>query len=249
MAVELPLRVGLGQSCSIGLDVQAIYLSGGFLDRIIEAWHNLCGFPKNSRDILPRNRVLLDLDTTAGPSFHGDQSAFLVADPVLSFGWGMIQSAQFNLGGQALCAIPLGLGGGVAGTGLPQLGLAVSADWWPLAWLGVHGLSGAVLPLESFKPHGPWPMIQARLSFIANFGWEVQPYLDFNLRTSPIQTTVYDRFGDYFARPNTDLRFGLLWAGSAARQRGEFGAFTVQEDPFTHNSSDVSLQGGAAFRL
>jgi hypothetical protein len=241
--------VGLGEGWSAGLQLKLSYLSGGFLDTAIDTFHGWFGFPTNGREKLPRDRLLLDLDTFNGFGFHRDQPVWMLADPVLALTYNLLDLTDLGLQFVTQLSLPLGLGAGLTGSDLPVLTEGVYVDAWPAWWLGLHAAIGVILPGEILRSPGASAMFQARLAVVGNFGWDILPYVEFTYQSSPIQTDIYEGDSDYFARPNSDLYFGIIIAWPEARQRGDYGAFTIQEDPFTHNGADVTFQGSGAFRL
>ena len=249
LSLELPVRWGLGEGWALGLDLQAGYLSGGFMDVFINTWHGWFGFPNNFREALPPNRVRVSLETNSGIDYHFDTARWFLADPLVSLVWGPVQERRFKLALQLTGSLPLGLGNELAGRPWPQIATGLNTDWWLFDWLGLHAQAGFILPIEVFWTPNMHPMGQLRLSIIINPGWDIMPFLDFNLHTSPVETDLFEGSTDYFGLPNTDLRFGIIICAGPGRGLGEYGALTIQEDPFTHNSSDVSLQAGGAFSL
>jgi hypothetical protein len=249
LSLSLPVLVGLGQGWSIGGQLKFVRLWGGFMDPLIETFHGWFNFPNNAREQLPDNRVCIDLDTANGYSYHLNEARWLAADPVFVLGYSPWQAADGALQLIGQLSLPLSRGAGITGSPLPVLGLGLYGDWWPANWLGIHSAAGVILPAEALQARGPLPMYQARLALIGNFGGDVLPFVEFTFQSSPIQSGLMDAAGDYFARPNSDLYFGIVIAGPDARKAGNFGAVTIQEDPFTHNSADVSFQGTGAFSI
>ncbi len=250
LSLELPVSWGLTDGISLELDLQVQYIWGGFLDGIIEGFHGLFGFPNGGREEVPAGQVVVDVDTRNGYSLKLEGPALLVSDPVLGAAFRLVRTPFLGLTGRAMAAVPLGLGKGLAGNGLPQLGAGVYADLRPAGGLSIHAMAGGVLPLESFGWTGPrpYPLFQARASVLARLGRVALLFVDLNFRTSPTRGYILDGGKDLFGQPNADLLVGLVFSGPAARREGRFGSFSVQEDPITHNASDIRFLASGAFR-
>jgi len=250
ISLEAPISYGLTDGVSLELDLQIQYIWGGFLDGIIDGFHGLFGFPNNSRKDIEFGNVTIDVDTKNGYSLKLSEPALLVSDPVFGAAFRMVRVPRFDVTGRVIGTLPLGLGRGLAGTSLPQLGAGVYIDWRPVSRISAHALLAGVLPLESigWTEARPFPMAHARLSALVELSRRVFLFVDFNFKSSPIRGTVYDGDVDFFHQPNADLLVGFVVSGRKARSDGRFGAFSVQEDPFSHNSSDIRFIGTGAFR-
>lgn len=249
-SLELPLAYGLTDTVSLELDLQVQYLSGGFLDIVIESFHGLFGFPNGGRELFDRNRVEVDIPTMNGFDLRMDSSALLVADPVFGVGLGLAKTDRTTLTGRLLAALPLGLGAGLSGAELPQLGAALYAGWMPHSRITVNASVGGVLPLESFgwTASKPYPTAHARASILAEAAPGFFLLADFNFRTSPISSTIRYDGVDFYAMPNADLLIAFVFTGRKEKERGLFGSFSFQEDPFSHNAADIGFKGSGAFR-
>ncbi|MGE0432248.1 MAG: DUF3187 family protein [Planctomycetota bacterium] len=79
----LQLRAGLGDGWDAGLELAVIHRHGGFLDALVEDFHNLIGELQLGRDQVPRNRVHIELRDSLGTRIVADTTATGLADPVL----------------------------------------------------------------------------------------------------------------------------------------------------------------------
>lgn len=249
LSLELPAAYGISGRTSIVLDVQALYLWGGLLDGTIEGFHGLFGFLNGGREYFDRNQVEIDIPTRNGFRLGADRPVLLISDPVLGAAFRLRESRRLTATGRLFAALPLGLGKGLAGSDLPQLGAGAYADWRAGPRFTATGSAGAVLPFESFGWSGtnPHPTAQARLSALIEIMGGLFLFADFNLRTSPIRAYVVDGDRDFFALPNLDLLVGFLFSGGKDRADGTYASFAVREDSFGNNASDIGFMAAAAF--
>jgi hypothetical protein len=243
LSLEMPVSYGLNDLVSLELDLQVQYLWGGFLDRTIEWWHALFGFPNSGREYFPANEAVVHVPTRNGFTLVADGPAFLLSDPVLGVGIRLMETPAFAAAGRCFAAIPAGLGKGLAGSDLPQVGAGAYAAWYAAPGLTLTASAGAVLPLETFGWSGtsPYPVAQFRLSAIAGSIRGRALFADLNLKTSPLSGHVYDGDTNFFAKPNADLLIGLVLIPSGIRRTGGFRSFAVREGPFSGNGSDIGF--------
>lgn len=251
IAVELPISYGLTDGVSLEVDIQVQYLWGGFLDGVIEGYHDLFGFPNAGREHIERGQVTVDVNTENGYLLRLSEAALLVSDPVLGAAFALARGPKLDLTARAMAALPLGLGRGLSGADMPQLGAGLYADWRAARRVSAHLAAGGVLPLESLDGTGPqpYPMAHLRASALVELGSRAFLFIDLNLKTSPIRGDLLDGDRDLFHEPNADLLIGLVFSSPALRASGRFASFSVQEDPFSHNASDIRFLGTGAFRF
>jgi len=250
LSLELPLSYGLTDTISLEMDLQFQYLWGGKLDAVIESFHGLFGFLNGGREIFNRDRLEINIPTLSGFDLRAASPSFLVSDPIFGVALGLVKTNQTALTGRIFTAVPLGLGAGLSGAELPQIGSGLYLSWTPLPRFGVNASLGGILPLESFgwTASHPFPMAQARLSVLAEAIPGLFLFIDLNFHSSPIRTDFIYSDTDLFAVPNADLLIGFLFTGRSDNRSGRYGSFTFQEDPITHNASDITFIGTGAFR-
>lgn len=251
-ALELPLEYGLDAANAIGIDLQLFCYAGGFMDRFIAAYHTFFGFPNNSRDNMPDNRLLIDLPTGNGFNLYADSPKFGLSDPILWYSGRIYDDAKIQLTGTVLATLPLGLSSGLGGTNWTQVALALSASWEPTANLVLHANSCLNVPLETFSASGgrPFVQFQARSGVMFALVGDFWCGMDIAFRSSPLgNIPVAKDYGQVFNMPAADLQVSLLWHGRQGATRNGIAAFTVQEDPISHNASDVGFIATGAFRF
>jgi len=247
-AFEVPASIGLGKGLALGIDIQFQYITGGFLDSTIEGFHSLFGFPSNNRESFPKNDLIVNIPTNNGFSLQADHPELLVSDPQIFLQAGLFKQGTVTLSALLIGSFPIYLSDGLAGTTLPQLGTGAYLDWNPLPWLLLRANSGVVVPFDVFVPvngQTPHPYGMARLSGLFNLGSSIFLFLDFNLRGSAITTNIKTGNSDFFAIPNADMLVGFIFSGN--NTKGTFGSFTVQEDPFSNNASDITFIWSGGF--
>ncbi|MFA6507762.1 MAG: DUF3187 family protein, partial [Treponemataceae bacterium] len=150
LSLELPVSYGLTDMISLEMDLQFQYLWGGKLDALVEAFHGLFGFLNGGREIFNRDRLEITIPTLSGFDLRAASPALLVSDPLLGVALRLVKTDQTALTGRIFTALPLGLGAGLYGAELPQLGSGLYFCWTPHPRFGINASVGGILPLESF---------------------------------------------------------------------------------------------------
>jgi hypothetical protein len=157
-----------------GIEVPYVRHSSGFLDGLVEEWHEALGMPQSGRDALPRDRLrffyargsraLVDLrDATGG-----------VGDVRLLAAWPLVQRERLATSLRASLKLPTGDAGRLLGSGAADLALSLAAGCGRCgARRGWHAHGGAILlgRGDVLREH------QRSVAFFggAGVGWRVLP--------------------------------------------------------------------------
>ena len=89
--ITLDFRYGITRSIEFGIQVPYVSVSGGFLDGIIESFHDATGSSQGLRPVEPRNRLLYFYEKDGKQRFFRDSSLQGLGDIRLSGGWQLYQ--------------------------------------------------------------------------------------------------------------------------------------------------------------
>ena len=144
---NLRLRYGLKQRLEIGLDIPYISHQGGFLDKFIDDFHDLFGFPDGGRDQAPRNRLIHSYERQGISQGFLQNSAHGWGDLRLSAGWQLRRADQAALATALRLSLKLPTGDSdqLLGSGSTDLALTLSeqrrffSDYGPIMLFGSLG--------------------------------------------------------------------------------------------------------------
>lgn len=251
-SLQLPIEYGIDDNNAFGLNLQFFCYTGGFLDPVISSYHNLFGFPVNSRDQMPENRLLIDVPTANGFRLYADTPNFCLADPVLWYTRNIFSDHKIHVSSSILAAIPLGLSSGLGGLSFPQIAISVSGLWEPTKTLFVHAKTGLNLPFESLSSTNTnaFMQFQGRTGIIFALAGDVWCGIDVNVLSSPLgNTAVTKDYGAIFNQSSADLFVSLIWRSKKGITKNGLLSFSVEEDPLSHNAPDVGFITTGAFRF
>lgn len=141
---------GLGEGIEVSAELPVRYISGGFMDGLIEWFHNAFGLPSEGRDKYPRNRMVFAVNLTgkdngwisAGASQRGWNLGNLVVG--LSFRIGAFKRLGMDAIGTLNVKLPTGTRTEFFGGQAADYGLAFSLGK-KLGRFHVYGCAGLVL--------------------------------------------------------------------------------------------------------
>lgn len=250
VGLELSAAWGLSDRISLEFNAEVHYLWGGLFDGLIAGFHEAFGFPNAGRELFDAGDVSIYVKTRNGYTLYADEAMLLVSDPAFGAAFRLIARRDFSLTARAAGTVPLSLGKGFSGSELPQALAGFYLDWRPARRSSLHASAGGILPFESFGLTGtnPRPLLQSRISGFFDIGNGFLFFADFNLKTSPIDGEIYEGNVNFFGLPSADLLIGVAFAGPRERREGRYFGFAIQEDPISHNSTDVGFIWAGAFR-
>lgn len=221
----------------LGVDVPAVYQSGGMLDRVIDEFHQLFGLPEGDRPVLPIDAVQILYEDQRGTRFDVRGDDWGLGETHLHVGRSLRQSDHRFSAVRAHVKLPTGstrrlLGSGTLGAGVEWHTLA-RTTWRGrgLTWFGGAGvqwhdgsdvLSDRVNRFAGFGHVGARLFLRPAVSAVVQLDMHT-PYFDSDL----------DGLENAFA-----VTFGARWQ----RRRGDAFEFTVYEDVVPRSVPDVVFQ-------
>lgn len=141
-------RWGVWDRLDTDVEIPFLYFTGGFLDPLIKAFHNVFGFSQGGRDEVPDNQFRYDTIVDGAPLYHvAKPGRFAISDMVLNARY-RLHSDEGRWPAIVLKAsvkLPTGSSAGGFGSGHLDYGgsLLIEKDW---ARFSAYGNIGAVIP-------------------------------------------------------------------------------------------------------
>jgi hypothetical protein len=210
-----------------GFDMRLVSFYEGFLDSAIEYFHGLFGFPNAGRGLFLQNQIYVNIPNNNGISLFLDKPAVAFGDIDLWGKWTFFEDKTISLAGMGAFKIPTGRLETLSGSNYPDMGLELLADMRLLWWLTCYGQAGVVFPLngKSFAMFNGLACLEFNMS--AFFSFLVQ----MNIKTSPLSSNV-----KRYTLPQTNMLAGFKF-----RRRGYTWQFYVEENAFTAQGTDITI--------
>jgi hypothetical protein len=165
---NLMLEYGLNSGWELGLEIPFLHFEGGFLDAFVQGFHNAFGFPNGGRDKVANGQFTYDVSQSGTNLYRVNPDTFGVSDFVfhakkLFFDERALTPA---LAGTLSFKIPTGDRGEGLGSGMPDIGVNLSAEkhykrFHSYANLGAVALGASSLGFEPFKNDFVWHWMAA----------------------------------------------------------------------------------------
>jgi hypothetical protein len=185
--------VGVGHGLEVGLDVPMISRFGGFLDPFIDDVEHLFGNFNPERSLFPNNSFGgFSVQRGSTNLFGGHDQSFNLGDIWMSGkyeAWHREGWPLFAL--RAAIKFPTGRAGGVYGSGNPDFGLGLAAEYQVLPWLMTYGNLALIYPVGPITDGDLTlnPMVTQGVSFEARLFRPVSVLIQEELYTSPMHGT------------------------------------------------------------
>lgn len=185
----LGAAIGLLPGWEIGLDIPFLSRFGGFLDPPIDTIEDLFGASNPERTLFPNNSFGGYTVTRNGTLLFNGKKQYLELGDLWVSGkyllWHPDDGPVVSLRG-AIKA-PTGRPSSVWGSGKPDFGLGLAADYQPLRWLVLYGNTSCIYPLGPITPGRLTlnPIVTEAVAFEARLGWGFSALLQQELYTSP----------------------------------------------------------------
>lgn len=229
----------------IGTDIRLISYYGGFMDPVIDFWHDIFDFPGAGRSLYPSSDVDILIKNSSGNSPTLDGDSIYLGDTDIYGVWNIAEDIFYSVALAAAVKLPTGSFTYLTGSNYMDLGLQALGELY-LGNRWVLGLQqGVVFPGEVILNRSDEDTYASNI-VSQTFLWvEFSPYKDlgfitqFRVNTSPISSTSLTNsqmFGDYylFTLPQTSLIIGVK-----KYYKDLLLQLSLEEDPFTLEGVDV----------
>ncbi len=231
----------------LGIDVRLISFYPGFMDPVIDFWHNTFHFADAGRDLAPINQLEIFIDNSEGKSASLTKEGIYIGDTDLYSAWNIQDSDLYSLAVAVALKLPTGSLNVLTGSDYFDLGLQLLGEWNISSKWSLGLQQGVVFPgdiiSKADKKHAYASLIQSQ-TFLS-----IQYYpqndlcfvTQFRVNTSPIQSDRvknHDILGasTFFTRPQTSMILGI---------KRSFGRWmtqiSIEEDTFTYEGVDIQF--------
>ena len=237
MVLEFGLDYNLIDNLQMGITMRMFSYFGGFLDPIMEGYHNLFGFINAGREFFLQNKLHINIPNSNGIHFFLDE-------PVISFGdidlwckWTFFERKQVSLAALGALKLPTGNLSTLSGSGHADIAVGLLMDYRAWRFATFFTQAGVVLPFNG-KSH---PMFNGLLGFEIH-PWERWSFLmQMNIKTSPISDGIFYKHGNpvnisHYSKPQTNVLAGMIF-----KYNNFSWQFYIEEDAITNQGTDVTF--------
>ncbi|MCL2479437.1 MAG: DUF3187 family protein [Treponema sp.] len=145
---EFGIAYNFYRNFQAGADIRLISYYGGFLDSFVENFHNFFGFPNAARDRFLQNQIYINIPNDNGVSLYLDRSAVSLGDTDLWCKWTFFENSGLSLAFMGAFKLPTGNPDLLSGSGSPDTGLGLLADFRISRLFTLYTQAGVVLPFD-----------------------------------------------------------------------------------------------------
>jgi hypothetical protein len=223
-----------------GIDIRILSYYGGFLDSLIEGFHDIFKFPGGMREYFEKNRLYVNIPNVNGINLFLNRPTVSFGDIDIWGKWTIFQNAKFSFAFFGAYKMPSGTLGGLSGSGFPDVGVGTLYDIRASHLFTFYVNAGIVLPYN----------VKSKPMFNGLLGVEIHPlsFLSFiaqmNIKTSPLiddkidwsWNEIYGTNFKAYAMPQTNVLIGVI----AAFKNFKF-QFYFEEDAITNQGADLTV--------
>jgi hypothetical protein len=235
---ELGFRYTFPALLTLGIDTRLVSYYGGFLDPVVEAVHSI-GFPGGGREYFKQDRLYINIPNDRGSSLFLDKPAVSLGDTALSLKWPFYQSDRIALALIGAFKLPTGQFAKLSGSGSPDAGASVSADFNLSRLFSLYTQAGLVLP---FDLASYYPMFNGAVSLEFKAWKTTSLVLQMNIKTSSIKNNILWSWSTEanpvyaYSLPQMDILFGAVFVKGGSRWQLNF-----EEDAITNQGPDITI--------
>ena len=243
LRTDLTFRGGLTRRCELSVEVPLLSYHGGFLDSLIEGFHDLTGLPNGGRDLFPQDRFFISLLHEGKKTTYDESPSPGVGDVTLRFKRRLYSSEKGTiLAAGALVKTPTGNERRLLGSGGWDLGAELL-----LAKKG--GRSWFHFNLSYYDLDNPESLpVAARDTIGLGGAWELPLGLRLSLLTQVlISTSPYPESDTHdMGDPRAEIGVGLK---GDAGEKSRFYVSIVEDLTQNQNTVDFGFIFGFDFRF
>ena len=233
---EFGLAYNIFKQLQVGMDMRVFSYYGGYMDSMIEAFHNFFGFPNGKREFFSQNQVYINIPNDNGITMFLDKPATSFGDIDLWCKWTFMETKSISLAILGAFKAPTGRLSALSGSDYPDAATGLLLDFRAARYITFFTQAGAVFPFNN----------KSYTMFNGMAGLEIHPWkflsfnMQMNIKTSPISNDNWNsRHGTYFkdySLPQTNLLVGVVMRYKDFRWQ-----FYFEEDTFTYQGADITF--------
>ncbi len=205
------------KNLQVGMNTRVVGYYSGFLDAIVQNFHDLFGFPNAGRNEFSQNEAFVDIKNASGVRLKLKNYAFSFGDIDTWIKYTFFQKKRIALAVINGYKIPTGSVKYLSGSGYPDIGIGFLMDLMPIRFISLYLQTNFILPLDSIIPQAsskPYPMFQGIFNFSVNPVKYLSILVQLNIKT-PVLKTEYDLEDRYIGiheldKPQLDILAGFI---------------------------------------
>ena len=186
--LSLNVDFGLNERLSLGLEIPLMFNSGGFLDGVIENWHDLFGLEQGGRDDAPRDQFLISY-LSESQSVLIDDSDSGLGDVSFYADTALYQTAERKTKLRTTLKLPTGDEDHLFGSGGYAFSMSLSAAAKPAENIHMFAAAGATYLTEGDVLGDRQNNLVATATL--GLGWIFRPHILLSAQLD-LNTKVYD---------------------------------------------------------
>ncbi|MBN2546030.1 MAG: DUF3187 family protein [Spirochaetes bacterium] len=206
------------KNLQVGMHTRVVGYYSGFLDAIVQNFHDLFGFPNAGRDEFSQNDTYIDIKNSSGVRLKLKNYAFSFGDIDTWIKYTFYQKKWIALAVINGYKIPTGSVKYISGSGYPDIGIGLLMDLMPIRFISIYLQTNFILPFDAVIPQAPskpYPMFQGMLNLSVNPVRYLSILVQLNFKT-PVLKTQYDLDESFngiheLYYPQTDILVGLIF--------------------------------------
>lgn len=207
-AVTAEGEIRIGERMSLAVSIPLISYNSGFLDGVLEDYHDLGNFPEYGRSLRPKNEFACVVKKDGKTWFEADQHGLHPADTRLDLTYALPAGERFRSALMASLKIPTGDEDGGFGSGKYDAGLTLLTRF-SFKRMAIYLNPGVIFP-EDPKTQGADIRYRTMATLFAGIEYVHSPAWSFmaqvNTFTSPLENTGIDTLDD----PSVELALGFV---------------------------------------
>lgn len=231
----------------IGADFGIISYYGGFMDPIIDIWHNIFNFPDAGREYYSNSELEVLIENSEGKNLTLDDEVIFLGDTDLYGIWNIKENKNYSASIATVIKLPTGSYKYLTSSGYIDLGIQVLAEFYKINNLVIGFQQGLVFPgdvilqLDNNDNYASRIQSQTFLSLQYYPNNKIGLITQFRINSSPIRSDkikINNFLGNYtyFTLPQTSLILGIKkYFGSLLTE------VSIEEDLLTYEGVDIQF--------
>ena len=238
--IETGVAYNILKEVQAGIDMRLFFYYGGFLDPVLESFHNFFGFSGGSREYFKQNQVYVNIPNDNGVKLYLDKKTVSIGDIDLWGRWTFLENRKLSLAALAALKLPTGDLQSLSGSGYPDAAAGLLLDFRAARFISLYTQAGIVVPFNGKS----YPMFNGLLG-VEFHPWKFLSFnVQMNIKTSPLSDSVVpfgwnEEWGTNFNQlslPQTNVLGGVVIRINKIRLQLYF-----EEDAIFNQGNDITF--------